>query len=463
MSVVDISSVRLVANVVEKDLRLVTVGDPARVEVDAFPGETFAGQIARVAPVLDPATRTAEIEIEVPNAGFRLKPGMYARMGVTIENRKGTTLVPKAAVVDYDSKRGVFTMTAENKAKFVPIETGIEDAEHVEVRGGITTADTLVTAGAARAARERHAGHRRPGRPRRPRAGRPARPGAGTGAGAAERAGPASGPRPGPDSDRRVERPRRLRPSRLWRTDEYPATRHRPTGDDVHAELRRHAARRHLAVTAAGRPDAGHRASPRITVRVNYTGVGPLEMEELITRPIEQAVSAVAGLDQINSTSSEGNSTVRLNFTWGTDLNEAADEVRTRIDRVRGRLPEDADPPTIFKFDSTSFPIMGIGVEGNFDAVTLREMAQNDLSPRLERVAGVAAVSVDGGLRRQIRVDLSREKITALNLSVDRVVNVLRTENQNIPLGEVFEGDRGCCCCAAPASSPTSTRSATWR
>jgi len=181
---------------------------------------------------------------------------------------------------------------------------------------------------------------------------------------------------------------------------------------------------------------------PSITVRVSYTGVGPLEMEELITRPIEQAVSAVAGLDQINSTSSEGNSTVRLNFTWGTDLNEAADEVRTRIDRVRGRLPEDADPPTIFKFDSTSFPIMGIGVEGNYDAVTLRELAQNDLSPRLERVAGVAAVSVDGGLRRQIRVDLSREKITALNLSVDRVVNILRTENQNIPLGEVFEADR---------------------
>ena len=75
VSVVDISSVRLVANVVEKDLRLVNVGDPARVEVDAFPGETFNGRIARVAPVLDPATRTAEIEIEVPNADFRLKPG----------------------------------------------------------------------------------------------------------------------------------------------------------------------------------------------------------------------------------------------------------------------------------------------------------------------------------------------------------------------------------------------------
>ena len=186
-------------------------------------------------------------------------------------------------------------------------------------------------------------------------------------------------------------------------------------------------------------PDVSY---PSITVRVGYAGVGPLEMEELITRPIEQAVSAVAGLDQINSTSSEGNANVRLNFTWGTDLNEAADEVRTRIDRVRGRLPEDADPPTIFKFDSTAMPIMGVGVEGDFDAVTLRELAQNSLSPRLERVAGVAAVSVDGGLRRQIRVDLTREKITALNLSVDRVVQMLRTENQNIPLGEVFEADR---------------------
>ncbi len=181
---------------------------------------------------------------------------------------------------------------------------------------------------------------------------------------------------------------------------------------------------------------------PTITVRVGYAGVGPLEMEELVTRPIEQAVSAVAGLERVDSTSSEGNANIRLNFAWGTDLAEAADEVRTRLDRVRGRMPEDADPPTVFKFDSTAMPIMGIGVEGDFDAVTLRELAQNDLSPRLERVAGVAAVTINGGLRRQIRVDLSREKITALNLTPDRIVQILRTENQNIPLGEVNDADR---------------------
>jgi HAE1 family hydrophobic/amphiphilic exporter-1 len=180
---------------------------------------------------------------------------------------------------------------------------------------------------------------------------------------------------------------------------------------------------------------------PSLTVRVGYAGVGPVEIEELIVRPLEQSLAAVPGLEQINSTASEGSGTVRLNFVWGTDLNEAADEVRTRVDRVRGRLPEDADPPTIFKFDANSQPIVGIGVEGDFDRVTLREMAEVDLVPRLERVEGVASVTVDGGLRRQIRVELSREKITALDLPVDRIIQTIRTENQNVPLGEVNDGD----------------------
>jgi HAE1 family hydrophobic/amphiphilic exporter-1 len=181
---------------------------------------------------------------------------------------------------------------------------------------------------------------------------------------------------------------------------------------------------------------------PSITVRVGYPGVGPLEMEELVTRPLEQALSAVAGLERIESTSSEGSSRVTLNFAWGTDLNEAADDVRNRLDRVRGRFPEEAEAPIMFKFDANTFPIMGVGVEGDYDRVRLREIAEHDLSQRLERVPGVASVTVDGGLRRQIHVLLSKEKIRALNLPVDRVVNLLRTENQNIPLGEIDEGDR---------------------
>src|SRR5918996_1339290 len=181
---------------------------------------------------------------------------------------------------------------------------------------------------------------------------------------------------------------------------------------------------------------------PSLTVRVSYPGVGPLEMEELVTRPIEQAVSATSGVERLESTSSEGSARVTLNFAWGTDLNEAADDVRNRLDRVRGRFPEEAEAPIMFKFDANTFPIMGVGVEGDLDRVKLREIAEHDLSQRLERVPGVASVTVDGWLRRQIHVLLSKEKIRALNLPVDRVVNLLRTENQNIPLGEIDEGDR---------------------
>jgi HAE1 family hydrophobic/amphiphilic exporter-1 len=180
---------------------------------------------------------------------------------------------------------------------------------------------------------------------------------------------------------------------------------------------------------------------PQLNVRTSYPGVGPLEIEELITRPMEQAVSAVPGITRVESSSSEGNSQIRLNFDWGTDLSEATDEVRTRVDRMRNRLPEDADPPTIFKFDSNQLPVAQIGIEGDYDPVTLREIAQNEIAPRFERVDGVAAVTVNGGVRREIHVDLSKEKITALNLSVSQVVSALRSENQNTPLGEIFQGD----------------------
>lgn len=148
LSVVSIASLRLVANIVEKDLRLVSVGDPAVVEVDAYPGEKFPGRIARVAPVLDPATRTAEMEVEVPNADFRLKPGMYARINLLVEQRKAALVVPKQAVVDFENQRGVWTPNAETKAEFKPVEIGLEEAERVEIAKGLQEGDSIVVAGA---------------------------------------------------------------------------------------------------------------------------------------------------------------------------------------------------------------------------------------------------------------------------------------------------------------------------
>ena len=148
VDVVDISTVRLVANVVEKDMRRVAAGDRATVEVDAFPGETFSGRIARVAPVLDPATRTAQIEIEIVNPATRLKPGMYARVQLTTEQRANALVVPANAVIDREGERGVF-VTRNDTAAFRPVQVGIEDGSRVEILKGIADGDRVITTGAA--------------------------------------------------------------------------------------------------------------------------------------------------------------------------------------------------------------------------------------------------------------------------------------------------------------------------
>jgi len=148
VSVVEIARLRMQAAVVEKDLRFVGVGDPATVEVDAYPGDKFKGRVARVSPVLDPATRTATMEVEIPNTDNRLRPGMYARVELTIEEHKGVVIVPKPAVVDLDGQRGVWQAGEENKAQFLPVTLGIEDGERVEIAAGLKAGDRFVTEGA---------------------------------------------------------------------------------------------------------------------------------------------------------------------------------------------------------------------------------------------------------------------------------------------------------------------------
>jgi RND family efflux transporter MFP subunit len=149
VDVVDIGRVRLVANIVEKDLTQIQAGDDTRVEVDAYPGEMFVGRIARVSPVLDPSTRTAPVEIEIPNPGFRLKPGMYARVTVTTDQRKDALVVPTNAVVDLGGRRGVFVASETDTVQFRPVTVGIEENERIEILQGIDEGERVVTTGAA--------------------------------------------------------------------------------------------------------------------------------------------------------------------------------------------------------------------------------------------------------------------------------------------------------------------------
>jgi RND family efflux transporter MFP subunit len=149
ISVVDISVVRLVANIVEKDLRRITAGMKATVEVDAYPGELFEARIAHVAPVLDPATRTAQIEVEIENSKLRLKPGMYARVSFTVEQKENTLVVPANAIVDLNGKKGVFLPDEGDVAKFQPVTIGMVDPKQVEIAEGLPEGARVVTTGAA--------------------------------------------------------------------------------------------------------------------------------------------------------------------------------------------------------------------------------------------------------------------------------------------------------------------------
>ena len=148
VSVVDIHYVRLVANLVEKDLRRIVIDMPAQVEVDAYPGEIFTGRVARLAPVLDPATRTAEMEVEVPNPAARLKPGMYARVQFVVAEHAAALTVPRNALVDLEGTRGVFVADGKT-ARFKPVKTGIVDGEAVEITEGLADDTTVITLGAA--------------------------------------------------------------------------------------------------------------------------------------------------------------------------------------------------------------------------------------------------------------------------------------------------------------------------
>jgi len=181
---------------------------------------------------------------------------------------------------------------------------------------------------------------------------------------------------------------------------------------------------------------------PRISVTTRYEGVAPEEIETLITRPIEQAVSTISGVDKIEASSSEGLSRVALRFAWGTDLSEAVNDVRSQLDRLRSRLPEEADAPVIYKFDLSAFPIAMLSVSGNADPRRLRYLADEMLSRRLERVPGVAAVAAWGGREREIQVRLAAERLAAMGISTAEVIAAVGRENRNVAGGDLLDAGR---------------------
>lgn len=179
---------------------------------------------------------------------------------------------------------------------------------------------------------------------------------------------------------------------------------------------------------------------PMALAMTSYEGVGPEEIENLITRPMENALGTVSGIKTINSTSSQGSSIVFVEYNWGTDMNYAINQMRDKIELISAYLPEDAGKTTLFKLDPNMMPVMVLGFGGDIDLVTLDKLVNDVVKPRLERVDGVASVSVDGGLQREIRISAAPQRLQAYGLSLNSLISYLRMENRNVSAGTIEEG-----------------------
>jgi len=189
---------------------------------------------------------------------------------------------------------------------------------------------------------------------------------------------------------------------------------------------------------------------PTLTVRTDYEGAAPAEVETLISQPAEEALGVVKGLRKLKSVSRTGQSDVVLEFAWGTDMQQAGLDVRDKMETLQ--LPLDAKPPVLLRFNPSTQPIMRLALSSKqedgdeSDAVRrlmeLRRYADEDLKRKLEPVSGVAAVKVGGGLEDEIQVDIDQRKLAQLGLSLDSVIQRLKQENVNLSGGRLEEGSQ---------------------
>jgi hydrophobe/amphiphile efflux-1 (HAE1) family protein len=177
---------------------------------------------------------------------------------------------------------------------------------------------------------------------------------------------------------------------------------------------------------------------PQIRASVSYPGVAPEIMEEQVTKVLETTLATTENLISIESQSSEGSSDLDLYFSYGTDINFALQDASKNLDRVRSRLPIDANPPTIRKFDPSQIPVFEVGFSSaTRDQVDLRNWVDLRLHPQLLTIEGVASIDVSGGLVREIRVTVDQERLRSYGLTVSDVLTRIRAENQDVAVGNV--------------------------
>ncbi len=179
---------------------------------------------------------------------------------------------------------------------------------------------------------------------------------------------------------------------------------------------------------------------PTVTVVTTWEGVSTEDVETMVTKVVERALGTVNGLEEMTSATIEGVSSVTCEFAWGTNLDEASNDIRSNLERIRKTLPDDADPPVLRKFNTSQIPIQFYGITCNESIENLEEIANNEIADPLKRLPGVGAVNLFGGLERQINVKLDPARLAGYGLVFDQVAAALAQENVTLPAGNVKVG-----------------------
>ncbi|ATW25954.1 efflux RND transporter permease subunit [Candidatus Formimonas warabiya] len=173
-----------------------------------------------------------------------------------------------------------------------------------------------------------------------------------------------------------------------------------------------------------------------------YSGVGPEEVESMVTEPLEDVLGTVQNVDKIQSQSMAGQSMVIVWFNWGTDMDFATLQMREKIDLIKGSFPDEVTDPMVMKADPSMMPVVQLGLSGGKDLMDLKKIAEDVVKPRLERLAGVASVSVTGGYTREIQVLADPVKMEAYGIGLNQISQALKGENMNVASGRVTEGKK---------------------
>ena len=404
VNLVDIDVLKVDFRVGEINLPDVAAGQDIAVSVDAFPSQTFNGAVYAIEPEVDINGRAVVIRARLPNQSDKLRPGLFSRVTLIVDHNAQAMLVPEDAIVPEGDRHFVYRV-ADGHAALVEVLIGKRKDTRVEVRSGVNANDLIVTAGQLKL-----------------------RDGVAVQTVNADDAVARRGAR---GSGERLERLMILSDLSIRR----PVL---ATVVNLIIVLVGLIAWDRLTIREFPNVD-----DPVVTITTNYLGANAEIIESQVTKPLEDGISGIEGIDYISSISRAEQSQISVRFSTGRDPDAAANDVRDRVARARSFLPKEIDNPIVAKVESDATPIIYMAINSDrHNEMELTDYADRVVKDRLEVLPGVAQMLIMGERRYSMRVWLDRGRLAAYSLTPADVEHALTEQNVEVPAGRIESSDR---------------------